>query len=332
MVIGIPVETWRDEQRVALSPAGVYALVKAGHKVVVQSGAGAGCGFTDQIYDEAGAHLAFSAGEVLGRADMIVKVMPPSLEEVTAMAPGKTLLSFFNFSTMNPRLMALLSETRCTAIGYNLIEDRHGNLPVLTTMSEIAGMLLPQIAGQLLTTPAGGRGILLGGVAGIPAHQLNSAIATPYNIERNLGTVDVLVGAVMIHGQQSPHVVTEDMVRRMRPGSVIMDISIDQGGCVETSRPTTHSDPTFIRHGIIHYAVPNIPALVARSAAHALNNTILPLVLRLAEQGPAAMAESRLLQRGVYLFQGQCTQPGVAYMLGWPHVPITELLSHPAQA
>ncbi|MCG3154593.1 MAG: Alanine dehydrogenase [bacterium] len=376
MIIGIPKESWRDEHRVALVPAGVYALVKAGHKVVVETGAGLGCGFTDQTYDEAGAHLAFSAGEVFGRADMVVKIMPPALEEVSALAPEKTLMSFFNFSVMNPKLMAILSDTRCTAIGYNLIEDRNHNLPVLTTMSEIAGMLLPQIAGQFLTTPAGGRGILLGGVAGIPAanvliigagvvgstaaeafvgaganimvldsdverlrqlerltrHQLNTAIATPYNIERNLSTVDVLVGAVMIHGQQSPHVVTQAMVKRMRQGSVIMDISIDQGGCVETSRPTTHSDPTFIRDGVIHYAVPNIPALVARSAAHALNNTILPLVLRLAEHGPAAIAESRLLQRGVYLFQGQCTQPEVARMLGWPHAPITDMLPPSALA
>lgn len=370
MIIGIPKESWRDEHRVALIPAGVYALVKAGHKVIVQTGAGLSCDFTDEAYDEAGATRAFSESEVFGRADVIVKIMPPSLQEATWIARDKTLMSFFNFSVMNPQLMASLGDAKCTAIGYNLIEDRNGNLPVLTTMSEIAGMLLPQIAGRFLATPEGGRGVLLGGVAGIPAanvlilgagvvgstaaeafvgaganvmvmdsdlerlrklerqtrHQINTAFVTPYNIERNLGNIDVLVGAVMIHGQQSPHVITEAHVKRMRKGSVILDVSIDQGGCVETSRPTTHSDPVFIRHGVIHYAVANIPALVARTAAHALTNMILPYTQLIADGGVAAIATNEMLQRGLYLYQGQCTHPEVARVLGWPVTQIDELI------
>ncbi|MDZ7363272.1 MAG: alanine dehydrogenase [candidate division KSB1 bacterium] len=370
MIIGIPKESWRDEHRVALIPAGVFALVKAGHKVLVQSDAGLGCGFTNEIYDEAGATLVFHPNEVFERADLIVKVMPPSFQEAECIRNGKTLFSFFNFDVVNAKLMAQLIENKCTAAGYNLIEDDAGDLPVLMAMSEIAGMLLPQIAGRFLATQAGGRGIMLGGVAGIPAanvviigagvvggtaaeafagaganvtvmdsdlnrlrrierwlpRKINTAMTTPYHIDRYVETADVLVGAVMIRGQQSPHVVTETQVQRMRKGSVILDVSIDQGGCVETSRPTTHSDPVFTHHGVIHYAVPNIPAMVARTASHALNNVILPFVQRVAESGSAAFKTEASLRRGLYLFQGQCTQPEVGRLLGWPVAQIEELL------
>lgn len=370
MIIGIPKESWRDEQRVALIPAGVFALVKAGHKVIVQANAGLGCDFTNEAYDEAGATLVFNPSEIFERSDLVVKVMPPSLNEVESFVRGKTIFSFFNFDIVNARLMSRLIENKCTAVGYNLIEDDAGNLPVLMTMSEIAGMLLPQIAGRFLATQTGGRGIALGGVAGIPAanvviigagvvgstaaeafvgaganvtvmdsdlnrlrqiekwlpKRINTAMTTPYNIDRYIETADVLVGAVMIHGQQSPHVVTESQVRRMRKGSVIFDVSIDQGGCVETSRPTTHSDPVFTHHGVIHYAVPNIPAMVARTASHALNNVILPLAQLVAESGTPAFKTEALLRRGIYLFQGQCTQPEVGRLLGWPTTQIEELL------
>lgn len=370
MIIGIPKESWRDEQRVALIPAGVFALVKAGHQVIVQADAGLGCDFTNAAYDEAGAKLAFNPGEVFERADLIVKVMPPSLPEVEGVARHKTIFSFFNFDVINARLMSQLIDKQYTAVGYNLIEDDAGNLPVLMTMSEIAGMLLPQIAGRYLTTQAGGRGITLGGVAGIPAanvliigagvvgstaaeafvgaganvtvmdtdlsrlrqiekwlpKRLNTAMTTPYNIDRYVDSADVLVGAVMIRGQQSPHVVTETQVRRMRQGSVILDVSIDQGGCIETSRPTTHSNPVFTQHGVTHYAVPNIPAMTARTASHALNNVILPFVQLIVESGTTAFKTETALQRGIYLFQGQCTQPEIGRLLGWPTAQIEELL------
>ncbi len=370
MIIGIPKESWRDEHRVALIPAGAFALVKAGHQVIVQADAGLGSDFTNEAYDEAGAKLVFSAGEVFERADLVVKVMPPSLQELEYLTSGKTLFSFFNYNVVNTKLMAKLVDDKCTAIGYNLIEDSVGNLPVLTTMSEIAGMLLPQIAGRFLATQEGGRGISLGGGAGIPAanviiigagvvgttaakafigaganvtvmdsdlvrlrelakwlhNPVNTALVTPYYIDRYVESADVLVGAVMIHGQQSPHVITEAQVRRMRKGSVILDVSIDQGGCVETSRPTTHSDPVFIRHGVIHYAVPNIPAMVARTASYALNNVILPFAQLTAERGPNAFAAAASLRRGVYLFQGKCTQSTIGQLLGWPTVQIEELL------
>jgi alanine dehydrogenase len=370
MIIGIPKESWRDEHRVALIPAGVFALVKAGHQVIVQADAGLGCDYTNEAYDEAGAKLVFNAGEVFKRADLIVKVMPPSLPELEYLTPDKTLFSFLAYNVLNTKLLAKLSDDKCTAIGYNLIEDEMGNLPVLTTMSEIAGMLLPQIAGRFLATQEGGRGISLGGVAGIPAANVviigagvvgktaakafigaganvtvmdsdlarlrdltkwvhapvNTALATPYYVDRYVETADVVVGAVMIHGQQSPHVVTEAQVRRMRKGSVVLDVSIDQGGCVETSRPTTLTDPVFIRHGVIHYAVANIPAMVARTASQALNNVILPFVQLTADSGPKAFVAESSLRRGVYLFQGKCTQPAIGELLGWPTVQIDELL------
>jgi alanine dehydrogenase len=370
MIIGIPKESWRDEHRVALIPAGVFALMKAGHQVIVQADAGLGCDYTNETYDEAGAKLVFNAGEVFKRADLVVKVMPPSLPELEYLTPGKTLFSFLAYNVLNTKLMASLSDDKCTAIGYNLIEDEMGNLPVLTTMSEIAGMLLPQIAGRFLATQEGGRGISLGGVAGIPAANVviigagvvgktaakafigaganvtvmdsdlarlrdltkwvhapvNTALATPYYVDRYVEAADVVVGAVMIHGQQSPHVVTEAQVRRMRKGSVILDVSIDQGGCVETSRPTTHTDPVFIRHGVIHYAVANIPAMVARTASQALNNVILPFVQLTADSGPKAFVAEPSLRRGIYLFQGKCTQPAIGELLGWPTVQIDELL------
>jgi alanine dehydrogenase len=370
MIIGIPKESGRDEHRVALIPAGVSTLMKAGHQVIVQADAGLGCDFTNEAYDEAGAKVVFNSGEVFKRADLVVQVLPPSLQELEYLTPGKTLFSFFAYNVVNTKLMAKLVDDKCTAIGYNLIEDEAGNLPVLTAMSELAGMLLPQLAGRFLATQEGGRGISLGGAAGIPAanvviigagvvgttaakafigaganvtvmdsdlarlrklatalHQpVNTALATPYYIDRYIETVDVVVGAVMIHGQQSPHVVTEAQVRRMRKGSVIMDVSIDQGGCVETSRPTTHTDPVFIRHGVIHYAVPNIPAMVARTASQALNNVILPFVQLTAESGLKAFATEASLRRGVYLLQGECTQPAIGQLLGWPTVQIDELL------
>jgi alanine dehydrogenase len=372
MIIGIPKESWQDEQRIALTPAGVYALAKEGHQVVVQADAGVGCGYSNEAYTEARAAIAYTADEVFGRADLIVKVLPPSTREVRLLAPSKSLFSFFQFSMANKEAMLLLREKRCHAIGYNFIEDDLGNLPVLMMMSEIAGVMLPQIAGRFLETRAGGRGILLGGVTGMPAANVviigagmvgstaarafagaganvmvldndlarlrqlelytnkavNTAIATPYNIERNVPFADVLVGAVMIHGQKSPHVVSEAQVKRMRPGTVILDVSIDQGGCVETSRPTTHSDPIFVRHGVLHYAVPNIPTLVARSAANALNNVILPFVQLVVENGAAAFAQDEALKRGIYLYDGECAQPGLTEMFGWTAYQIDSLLKN----
>ncbi len=369
MIVGIPKESWRDERRVALTPAGVYSLVKAGHRVVVQSHAGAGSGFSDEAYREAGGTIVFSPEEVFARADMVVKMMPPTAEECAWIPEGKFLFSALQLGVANPVVHDMLRERRAVAVGFEWIEDDEQHLPVVTAMGEIAGMLIPQIAGRFLETTHGGRGITLGGVAGIPAsnvliigagtvgstaahsflgcganvitmdidlrrlrllekhlsRMVNTALATPYYIERYIATADVLVTAVFTHGRKSPHVVTESMVRKMRPGSVVLDLSIDQGGSVETSRPTTLSDPVFKKHGITHFCVPNIPSSVARTASLALNNVILPFVEEVGDNGASAFHCNPALHRGVYLFDGHCTHEGLAGLHGWEYVDLQRM-------
>jgi len=370
MIVSIPKESWRDERRVALTPAGVYALVKAGHTVFVQADAGAGCGFSREAYDEAGAKIAFSAEEVFARGDLIVKVMPPTLEESRWIAADKFLFNFVQLGVAHPAGLQHLMQQRTTAVGYELIKTEDNNLPVLTAMSEIAGMLLPQIAGRYLETSSSGRGITLGGVAGIPASnvliigagmvgstaalnfngmgakvtvldadlnrlrqleflshkKVSTALATPYNLERYLAFADVLIGAILIHGKKAPHVVTEAMVKKMKKGSVIIDVSIDQGGCVETSRPTTLSDPVFLKHEVIHYCVPNLPSSVARTASHALNNVVLPFVEAVTENEWSAFEQTEALRRGVYVYRGQCAHEEMAGLFGWDFVPVENLV------
>ena len=370
MIVGIPKESWRDERRVALTPAGAYALARAGHTVIVQAEAGLTSGFTPQAYQDAGATIAFSAEEVFARADLLVKVMPPTVEEWGWIPEQKFLFSTVHFGTADRRVHEMLRVLKVNAVGLELIEDSEQNLPVLTAMSEIAGMLLPQIAGRFLETNQGGRGILLGGVAGIPASDVviigagtvgttaarsflgcganvtvmdddlkrlrfiemllakmaNTVLATPYNIERFVASADVVVGTVLIHGRKTPHVVTEPMVRKMRSGSVILDVSIDQGGCVETSRPPTLSDPVFVRHGVTHFCVPNIPSSVARTSSHALNNVVLPFVEEVAGNGALAFRDNPTLRRGVYLYSGECTHEGLAGLLGWEYSNIESLV------
>jgi alanine dehydrogenase len=322
-------------------------------------------------YREAGASIAFSAEEVFARADLVVKVMPPTIQECEWLGEGKLLFSAVHLGSANPECHRLLREQKTTAVGLELIEDEEHHLPIVTAMSEIAGMLVPQIAGRFLETTHGGRGVMLGGVPGIPASHVvivgagtagttaariflgfgagvtvmdgnlkrlraietslgkivNTALATPYNLERYIASADVVLGAVMVHGRKTPHVITESMVRKMRPGSVIIDLSIDQGGCVETSRPTTLSDPIFKKHEVSHYCVPNIPSSVARTASHALNNVVAPFMVDIAENGTESFRNNLALRRGVYLFSGHCTHEGLAGLLGCEYNNLDQLLS-----
>jgi alanine dehydrogenase len=370
MIVGIPKESWQEERRVALTPAGVHSLSKAGHTVIVQSDAGTGSGFSVDLYREAGATVAFSSDEVFARADVIVKVMPPTVRECSWIDEGKILFSVVHLGSANPEVHRILRSQQVAAVGLELIEDAERHLPVVTAMSEIAGMLIPQIAGRFLETTHGGRGVILGGLPGIPASHVvivgagtagttaariflgfgasvtvmdedlkrlrlvdtylskmvNTALATPYDIERYVKSADVVLGAVMVHGRKAPHVITERMVKKMRPGSLIIDLAIDQGGCVETSRPTTLSDPVFKKHGISHYCVPNIPSSVARTASHALNNVILSYVEDIGEYGRAAFRHNDALRRGVYLFSGHCSHEGLAGLLNCEYHSIEMLL------
>ncbi len=370
MIVGIPKEIWGEERRVAVTPAGVHSLSMAGQTTIVQSDAGAGCGFTADAYRESGATIAFSAEEVFTRADLIVKVMPPTIQECEWIGEGKSVISAVHMGSANPEVHRRLREQHTIALGIELIEDAENHLPIVTAMSEIAGMLVPQIAGRFLETTHGGRGVMLGSVPGIPASHVvivgagtagttaahvflgfgasvtmmdgnlkrlraveaglgkivNTALATPYNLDRYVASADVVMGAVMIHGRIAPHVITEAMVRKMRPGSVIIDLSIDQGGCVETSRPTTLSDPIFKKHGVSHYCVPNVPSSVARTASHALNNVVVPFVEDIAVNGEESFRNNLALRQGVYLYSGHCTHEGLAGLLGCEYSSLDLLL------
>lgn len=371
MIVGIPKESHHEERRVGLTPAGVYALVQEGHRVIVENEAGAMCGFDNEDYRHAGAEIAFRAEEVFQRADLLVKVFPVSREEARDVREGALVFSFFQLGIADRKACRIMAEKKVTAVGLDLLQRADGQHPVLTAMSEIAGMMAPQVAARFLESTFGGRGILLGGIAGLPAanvvilgagmvggtaarsflgagahvivmdnnldrlrrieslsyKMISTAIASPYNIDRYTRFADVLVGAVFIHSQKTPHLVFEDHVKNMKKGSLIMDISIDQGGCVETSRPTTHRDPIFEKHGVIHYCVPNMPAAVARTASHAFNNVVLPYVARVARDGqPQAWKHSVELQSGTYLFQGHCTNETIAALFEMPYSPLSEHL------
>jgi len=361
MNFGVPKEVRDLEQRVGLTPAGVYALVKAGHTVYIERGAGHGAGFSDEAYRGVGGQIIYSAEEAYRRADVVVKVTRPTAAEHALFRPGQTLFGFLHLPVASPDFLAALRESEITAIAYETIQDEHGNLPVLSPTSEVAGRLAPVIAGHLLGDIHEGRGILLSGIPGIPPaavvilgagilgsnaaraflgagaqvtvldkelHKLQhidqilgsrvvTLLATPYNLEKAVEFADVLVGAVHVPGQRAPILVTRAMLRKMRPRAVILDFSIDSGGCIETSRPTTHRDPTFIVEGIIHYCVPNVPARVARTASYALTNASLPYLLLIGREGvEAAIRQDVSLAHGVLLYKGRLANPRVAAALG----------------
>lgn len=371
MTIGIPRELAVEERRVALTPVGVYELVRGGSRVFVESGAGEECGFPDAAFAEVGAELLFSADEVFRRSELIVKVLPPTQEEAARLSSGQTLFCFFPVGLAARDAYQTLLKNGVTTIAFESIEDELGRLPILEVMSEIAGTMLPQIAGRYLESTAGGRGILLSGISGIPGanvvilgagvvgshatraflgagaqvlvldrdlqrlrqidllfdRRATTALVSPLTIEKAVRFADVLVTAVFIHGERTPHLVSEAMVLEMKERALIMDISIDQGGAVETSHPTTHSDPVFVKHGVIHYAVPNIPSAVARTASYALNNVVMPFVRTMDERGvTVAIQADPALARGVIAIEGHCTKEGLSQLHGLPCTPIDQIL------
>jgi len=352
MNIGIFNESKNGESRVGLTPGKVLNLVERGHTVYFEKGAGNASYFTDEEYINAGAKVQYSAEEVFGRADMAVKVSALTIEEVEMLHENQIVLSFLNLVTQSKGIIKGLVSKKVTAIGYEIIEEDDGELPVLTTMSEISGQMAIHIAGHLLEAPQGGRGITIGGVPGVrPANILiigagvvgtnatraalgmgaqvhimdvdikklrvienkfNKMVLTSmcnrYNLERFLPSTDVIIGAVLVHGDITPHVITEDMLKFMKKGSVIIDVSIDQGGCVETSRPTNVIHPTFMREGIIHYCVPNMPSLVPRTSTYALTNTSKNYIYSIADKGlEECIKTDRTLVRGIYTYKEKCT-------------------------
>ncbi len=348
MYIGIPKERRPFEFRVGLSPAGVEALTQRGHAVVVEHNAGLGAGFRDEDYERAGARIVYSPQEVFGRADLLLKVARPLYEEITWMRPNTMLMGLLHLSSARQNKIDLLLEKGITAIAYEQIQRANGVRPVLKPMSQIGGSMAAQVAARLLQNDHGGKGILLGGLPGVPpaevvvigagtvgrratrsflgmgAHvtlldicedRLEMAFcnfsglvtmrATPYNIARAVAYADVVVGAVAVPGERAPIVITREMVRAMKPRSILMDISIDEGGCAETSRPTTHEYPTYIEEGVIHYCVPNMPGVVARTATHALVNAALPYILKVVDEGPQGILDDPELGLAVNTHEGR---------------------------
>lgn len=361
MEFGIPKEVRDMEQRVALTPAGVLALTAGGHRVFLEHNAGAGAGFFDEHYEQAGARVVYTAEEAYGRAEVVLKVTRPTAAEHRLFRHSQVLMSFLHLTVASPDLIAALAEQEITAIAYEVMEDEEGRLPVLLPMSEVAGRLAPVFAGQLLTSANGGRGILLNGLPGVARGivailgagslgqsaarafvgmgaqvivldndiarlrrvdelfrgTVSTMIANTFNLERVVGFTDVLVGAVLHKGQRAPVLVTREMVRKMRPGAVIMDFSIDHGGCVETSRPMTLRDPTFVAEGVIHFCVPNLPAAVARTSSHALTNSLLPYVTTLADCGlDCALRDIPAVRKGIKLYRGKIASHRLARALG----------------
>jgi alanine dehydrogenase len=357
MRIGIPKENLKEEKRVGLAPAGVDSLIRSGHSVYVERGAGEGSQFTDEDYTRVGATIVFSAEEVFKRSELIAKVQPLNETEAELLQDEQILFTFLHLAVSKKTILENLLKKNVTAISYELIEDAHG-LPVLHAMSEIAGPLAIQVAERYLETSSkGGRGILIGGITGVaPAAvvilgagvvgttaakaalgrgaqvividkdltrlrvieslfpgKLTTVMANPYTVTRGVKFADVLIGAVLIKGEKTPHLVTEAMVKEMKKGAVIVDVSIDQGGCIETSRITTISDPVFSYKDVIHYCVPNMPALVSRTASYGLNNAAIGYIQSIAEHGLAnALLDDVGLSKGVCTYRDSCTNEAIA--------------------
>lgn len=349
MNIGIPKERRPYEYRVGLTPSAVRMLVNQGHTCLVEHDAGHGVGYSDQEYESAGARIVYSGHEVIGRAELLVKVARPILEEIEWMERETTLAGLLHLSSARQDKIDLLLEKSITAIALEKIQLNDGSVPVRHALAQIGGQMVPQIAARLLQNDAGGKGILLGGAIGVPPAEVVivgagvvgtfatqaflgigshvtildvslpalqriyerfpgvvTMVANPANLTKACTYADVLVGAVLIAGERAPIVITREMIQTMKPRSLVMDISIDEGGCVETSRPTTHDFPTYIAEGVIHYCVPNIPGVVARSATHAFITAAFPFIEEISNKSTdVAIAEDQAIERSVETHQGK---------------------------
>jgi alanine dehydrogenase len=356
MIIGVPKEIKLDEYRVAMLPVGVEELVRRGHQVLVEAGAGLGSGLADQDYLSQGAELVKGPEEIFARADCIVKVKEPQRSEWALMRSGQIVFTYFHFAA-DQELTEAVINTGSTAVAYETLSDDQGRLPLLTPMSEVAGRMSVQEGAKYLERPQMGRGILLGGVPGVAPANItilgggvvgaNAAkIAAGFNanvsmldinmdrlrylddimpanvdvlfsdrhtIRDQLVRADLVIGAVLIPGARAPMLIDEEDLKQMKPGSVIIDVAIDQGGCIETSKPTTHADPTYMVHDILHYCVTNMPGAVGRTSTYALCNVTLPWVIQIAERGiEQAAHDLPPVARAINMHQGKVTNRPVA--------------------
>jgi alanine dehydrogenase len=349
LVVGVPKEIKEKEGRVSVQPDGVAELVYDGREVVVQAGAGSGCGFPDDEFVAAGARVVGTADEVFAAADLIVKVKEPIPEEYDRFRPGQQLFTYLHLAA-DRRLTEFLLDRRIDSIAYETVQTADGRLPLLTPMSEVAGRMAVQAAAHCLESPAGGAGLLLGGIPGTPAAKvtiIGGGVAGTEAAKMALGLraivrvvvpsrartaayvaeSDVVIGAVLVTGAKAPKLVTRDMIKSMRPGSVVVDIAIDQGGCFETSRPTTHSEPTYVEEGVVHYCVANIPGAVARTSTLGLTSATLRYVVRVAAHGVAgAAARDPVLAKGLSTLGGKLVSRPVAEAHGLPYQDPATLL------
>jgi len=365
MRVGVPKEIKVHEYRVGLTPASVAELTAAGHEVIVETKAGLGIDVTDQDYVDAGARIAPDAASVFAQSDMIVKVKEPQQSEIALLEPRHTLFTYLHLAADKPQAEGLM-KSGATCIAYETVTARDGSLPLLRPMSEVAGRMSIQVGAHYLEKEQGGRGILLGGVPGVPpakvailgggvagvnaaqmavgmradvtiydisnarlaeldmffSSQIKTAYASRATIAKAVAESELVIGAVLVPGAAAPKLVTRDMLKTMKRGSVLVDIAIDQGGCFETSRATTHEDPVYEVDGVIHYCVANMPGAVARTSAFALNNATLPFVLRIAGMGAdAAMAADPHLAAGLNVSGGKIRHKAVAEALDLAYDP-----------
>jgi alanine dehydrogenase len=369
MRIGVPKEIKANENRIAIVPAGVHALVADGHKVMVEGNAGAGSGISDQEFKEAGAEIVPSAKDVWAQAEMIMKVKEPLPAEYPLCRNGLTVFTYFHFAAARELTEAMV-HGGALCFAYETLEVDH-KLPLLVPMSEVAGRMAIQVGAFCLEKAHGGRGVLLGGVpgvepgnvvilgggvvgtnaakmaAGLGAHvtildisldrlrylddvmakNVTTVYANTVNIHTRVRYADLVVGAVLVEGARAPILVPRSYLKEMKEGSVIVDVAVDQGGCVETIRPTTHADPTYVVDGVVHYGVANMPGAVARTSTYALTNATLPFARRLAKLGPvAAVRQDAALRSAVNAWKGKITHRGVAEAFGLPVHDVTTLV------
>lgn len=370
MRIGVPKEIKNNEFRVGLVPSSVAELVHNGHQVTIEASAGVGAGVSDADYVAAGAKIATNADQIFADSDMIVKVKEPLAVERKKLKKGQILFTYLHLAP-DPEQTKDLIASGATCIAYETVTSASGGLPLLTPMSEVAGRLAPQVGAHCLEKAAGGRGVLLGGVPGVPAAdvvilgggvsgthaatialgmganvtvvdrsadvlrrisaQFNGAVRTVFStrdaVKHLVTQADLLIGCVLIPGAAAPKLITRDMLKTMKPGSVIVDVAIDQGGCCETSKATTHADPTYVVDNVIHYCVANMPGAVARTSTFALNNGTLPFALALANKGwKQALIDDKHLRNGLNVHDGKLTCQPVAEALGMSFVSAETVL------
>jgi alanine dehydrogenase len=371
MIIGIPKEVKNSENRVGINPSGVVQLVNHQHKVLIETNAGTGSGISDADFRAAGAIIVNDAKEIFYEAEMIVKVKEPQPQEYSFFKEGQILFTFMH-SVAEPEMVKSLLEQKVIGISYDTVQLSNGSLPILAPMSEVAGRMSVQVGAHFLEKTKGGKGILMGGIPGVPPAEVvvigggvvgtnaakiaigmgavvtivdvslerlrylddmfggrvQTVISNPYNIEQLVKKADLLIGAVLLPGTKAPQLVSEKMVSQMKVGSVIVDVAVDQGGCIETiDRVTTHSEPVYEKYGVIHYAVANMPGAVPRTSTFALTNVTIPYIMQIANEGLVnAIKHDLSLTRGVNIFRGFVTHETVALGLGYKYQPLKDIL------